>query len=195
MDPVKLALTTSQLSKFQSKQPFQLSFEQIMNSGPKQRHEVEVHLHPKHHRRFHANLRAQKGFRFHPDTIAGGSVLGSLKNIGHRILHGAKRAGSFIRKNVKKDTVKKGIQFLADQADLGQSTKSALNMAADIAYAGEGIQPPSRRHQIVVQGGSFVKGVPLPYKRRGAFEASFANIERGTRNGLLHGGSFLPLGS
>jgi len=61
-----------------------------------------------------------------------------------------------------------------------------------------GVGVHRRSHRIPVEGGTLVKGIPLPHytnETRGRIAThGLMSHQRGTLNGL-HGGSFLPLGS
>ena len=127
MEPVRVHLTTPQLRKFHRSQPFQLSHDQLMGHGVGQ-HEVELDLHPSHHKRIQSNIRGGKGFRFSPETIRGGSLLGSLKK-------GVMRTGQYIRKNVPKSALQTAVHRIADRANLGDMGRYALDKGLDIGYS------------------------------------------------------------
>ena len=127
MEPVRVHLTTPQLRKFHRSQPFQLSHDQLIGNGLGH-HEVELDLHPNHHRRIQSNIRGGRGFRFSPETIRGGSLLGSLKK-------GVMRTGQYIRKNVPKSALQTAVHKIADRANLGDIGRYALDKGLDIGYS------------------------------------------------------------
>lgn len=91
-------------------------------------HEVELDLHPSHHKWIQSNIRGGRGLRFSPDRIQGRSLLGSLKK-------GAMRAGDYIRKNVPKSAVQKAVNRFADRNYLGDLSRYALDKGLDIGYS------------------------------------------------------------
>ena len=74
---IQVYLTSAQKKKFLDHRTFQLSSSQLSQSHGK--HHVEITLHKHHHKKLLENVRKHKGFRFTPETIAGGSILSVLK--------------------------------------------------------------------------------------------------------------------
>ena len=99
-------------------------------------------------------------------------------------------------KNTLKQVGKETLQGLKDYAlpIVKQVGKDALKTAVTGAMMGVGVS----KRRIPVVGGAFVKGVPLPYYTQPTTERIMTHglhsHHRGNRNGLTHGGSFLPLG-
>ena len=80
MERVELVLTTAQLRKFQKHQPFQVKVEQLKNihTQTSAKHHVEIMLNKKHYGKLLRNVRQNKGFRFTPEIIQGGDILGDV---------------------------------------------------------------------------------------------------------------------
>ena len=146
--PVQLYLTTAQLRKFQTLKTFQLRPEQI-SAGHEQsqaKHHVEIMLKKTHYRKLLNNAKHNKGFRFTPEIIQGGGILDNLKNIGNKIVSGAKSAGrSFVRyvpKNTAKKIAKAGLNAVAKQYDIDPGltdiASQGLDAGVDAGYATQG---------------------------------------------------------
>ena len=107
------------------------------------------------------------------DFLTSKPVKEGLKTIGKETLQGLKDYALPIAKEVGKD---------------------ALKTAVTGAMMGVGLN----KRRIPVVGGAFVKGVPLPYYTQPTTDRIMTHglhsHHRGNRNGLHHGGSFLPLG-
>ena len=103
MDVIKVNLTAPQLRNFQNQKPFQLSHSQLSGNS-KGNHAVEIHLNPPSLSKLLKNIQQGKGFRFSPNHIQGGSLLGDItRTVGHHV----KDAAIGVAKEVVKDKVKK----------------------------------------------------------------------------------------
>ena len=132
MEKVEVFLTTTQKRNFEQGKSFQLSNKQLETKSGK--HHVEIHLSGQHYHKLLRNVKENKGFRFTPEIVLGGSLLGSLGNI-------AKKVGKFVTHHVSKDVVKAGLNTLAMGAssllghpELGALATQGINMGVDSAY-------------------------------------------------------------
>ena len=91
MEAVNLFLSKTQLHKLANKKPFQLSHKQLKATHG--RHHVALHLHKTHHQKLIRNVRSQKGFRFMPDMIQGGTLLDDVKSVTPSIVAASKMSG------------------------------------------------------------------------------------------------------
>ena len=105
MERIEVYLTPAQHKKLMMQQPFQLSAQQLKaadkNIGKK--FHVELHLPKHHHTKLMRNVRADKGFRFNKDNIAGGDLLGEMWN-------GVKSAASAVAQYVPADLIRQGVK-------------------------------------------------------------------------------------
>ena len=132
MEKLEVFLTTAQKRNFEQGKSFQLSHKQLETKTGK--HHVEIHLSKAHHNKLLRNVKENKGFRFTPEIVLGGSFLKSLGNI-------TKKVGKFVTHHVSKDLVKAGLNTLAMGAsslvghpELGALATQGINMGVDSAY-------------------------------------------------------------
>jgi hypothetical protein len=123
---VRLWLTSAQMDKYQNKQPFQCTFQQL-NNNKKAAHFVQLTLEKKEFTKLQRNRRNEKGFRFKPDKIIGGmihsgdgffsSALGAAKSL----------AGNQMVQQLGKQALQKGLSMAAN------SNNSLISGAANMA--------------------------------------------------------------
>ena len=180
MDTVKLRLTTSQLKNLKEGRSFQLSHPQLSGQS-KGEHEIEIELPSHHTKKLMKNLSMGKGFRFPAhssslgmeDEMEGGSTY--LQRLARRT------------RNTFRPLVKPALKELKNIA-LPIVKDAARDMVRDAvtgAVTG-GV------------GGNLLRGAPRPmytYKTTDRIMTHGLSKKMvGNRNGLVHGGSFLPLG-
>jgi len=141
METIEVFLSTSQLRKFEAKQAFQLSAAQLQQGTGK--HHVEIHLLPVHYKKLLRNVQSNKGFRFTPAIVQGGS----LRSFGRSLRRGFKRfsrgvskvahqAGHALEvgaKNVVKYVPKEAVKDLANSAIIAGTTYIGQPELAPIA--------------------------------------------------------------
>ena len=103
-DPLQIYLNKQQLKKFQTQKSFQLSNAQLASGTGL--HRVQIQLHPHHHKRLLSSASKNKGFRFSPDTIQGGSVIGSIKGAASKVGSTLQKVGSTIKDMSRKKLLK-----------------------------------------------------------------------------------------
>ena len=184
MDTVKLRLTTSQLRNLQSGKSFQLSHPQLSGRS-NGTHEIELKLPSHHTSRLMKNMSMGKGFRFPasgmPEALVeGGSTY--LQRLGRR----ARNTFRPVAKAVQ-PFVKPALQELKNYAvPIVKDVAKDLMREAITEAITSGV------------GGSLVRGAPRPLYTRQTTDRimthGLTSHQAGSRNGLVHGGSFLPLG-
>jgi len=112
METVNLFLSVAQLRKMSAGKPFQLNHSQLKAAHGK--HHVAIHLNKRHYNKLLRNMHGDKGFRFTPEMIQGGSILDK-----------AGKAVSSI-----KEAVQPGIDEVGDQ--LGAAASDHVNHLTDI---------------------------------------------------------------
>lgn len=169
MDSVKLCLTTPQMNSYKNGKTFQLSHQQLSGHS-KGKHDIVIQL-PNHHTQIlMKHISMGKGHRF-PSQVTGGGIKENVKDV-------FKKVTKFIKPvlPVVKDIVEPVIKDVA---------RNALK-----TYI---------QSRIPVQGGALKDGIPLPLYSAKTTERimthGLSHKMSGTKNGLLHGGSFLPLGN
>jgi hypothetical protein len=132
MEKVQVFLTAAQKRNFEQGKSFQLSRQQLEATTGK--HHVEIEISHQHYKKLLQNVKHNKGFRFTPQIVKGGSILSSLKKA-------AKSVGKFVVHNVPKDTLKAGLSSLAmagstaiGQPQLGALASYGINKAVDAGY-------------------------------------------------------------
>ena len=105
MERIEVYLTPAQHKKLMMQQPFQLSAQQLKAADKKvgKKFHVELHMPKHHHTKLMRNVRADKGFRFNKDNIAGGDLLGEMWN-------GVKSAASAVAQYVPADLIRQGVK-------------------------------------------------------------------------------------
>ena len=145
-------------------------------------------------------------------TIEGGRTYAErlrdrTRRIGQRAKATFQKVGDAFKpvgKFLTSEPVKQGLKAIGNETLKGlkdyalpiakEVGKDALKTAVTGAMMGVGLN----KRRIPVVGGAFVKGVPLPYYTQPTTDRIMTHglhsHHRGNRNGLHHGGSFLPLG-
>jgi hypothetical protein len=132
---IELYITQPQFKKFSNDKAFQASYQQINEKSHSHgNHKVIIKLTKKGYSKLLRNIKNQKGYRFMPDQITGGSLLEKLKN-------GVKSVGNFAKKYIKKDLINKGIDYAANtlaekigNKDLVDKGKNYLKSKVDMHY-------------------------------------------------------------
>ena len=123
----------------------------------------------------------------------------ALASAGKTLLPIAKKIGSAVYDAVE-PVATEALTALGDKYSMGgvNPFTAGYDFGQKVvgpALMGKGV----RHHRILVKGGTLRRGVPLPhYTERTKGRISTLGLSshlKGTANGLLHGGSFLPLGS
>lgn len=150
-EPLQIYLNKQQLKKFQTQKSFQLSNAQLASGTGL--HRVQIQLHPHHHKRLLSSASKNKGFRFSPDTIQGGSVIGSIKGAASKVGSTLQKVGSTIKRYVPKEVVKivakKGADIAGtyfDKADLAKESHQLIDAGIDGAYAYGGMVNHNMEH-------------------------------------------------
>ena len=144
MEKVQVFLTAAQKRNFEQGKSFQLSHKQLESTSGK--HHVEIELSPAHYKKLLKNVKGNKGFRFTPEIVKGGSILSSLGKA-------AKSVGKFVVHHVPKDTLKAGLNSLAmagsaaiGQPELGALASYGINKAVDAGYGHKNKSVSARDH-------------------------------------------------
>ena len=175
MDSVKLRLTTPQMRNYKSGKPFQLSYQQL--TGHSQgKHDVEMPL-PNHHTKLlMKKLSVGKGYRFSQAHTAGGAI----------------SRDDVIRK--AKNTFNKVANFVKPAIPVIKEI--ALPIIKDLAR--DAITKTVKGGRIPVEGGALKDGIPQPLYTTKTTDRimthGLTSHKSGNKNGLMQGGSFLPLG-
>jgi hypothetical protein len=188
MDTIRLRLTTSQLRNLQKGRSFQLSHPQLSGQS-KGEHEIEIPLPSHHTQKLMKNMSMGKGFRF-PASSA------SLDDVEEKEMQGgatylqrlARRTRNTFRPVARafRPLVKPALKELKDIA-LPIVKDAARDMVRDAvtgAVTG-GV------------GGNLLGGAPKPlYTKKTTDRIMTHGLSKKmvNQNGLMHGGSFLPLG-
>ena len=205
MDIVKLRLTTSQLRNIQSGKSFQLSHTQLSGHS-KGEHEIEIKLPKQHTSKMMKNMSMGKGFRFPasgmPEAL-GDKLRKQKENMMKKALQEpamieggatylqrlARRARNTFR------PVAKAVQPFVKPA-LQELKNYAVPIVKDVAK--DMVREAITEAITSGVGGSLVRGAPRPlYTQRTTdriMTHGLTSRQAGSRNGLVHGGSFLPLG-
>ena len=187
MNTVKLRLTSSQLKNLQEGRSFQLSHPQLSGHS-KGEHEIEIQLPSHHTKNLMKNLYVGKGFRF----PAHSSSLGDKKINMEKIEGGSTYLQRLARRT--RNT------FRPVEKAVRPFIKPALNELKDIALP---IVKDMVRDAVTNTitsgiGGNLLRGAPRPlYTQKTTNRIMTHGLSKkmvGNRNGLVHGGSFLPLG-
>ena len=187
MDTVKLRLTTSQLKNLQEGRSFQLSNPQLSGQS-KGEHEIEIQLPSRHTKKLMKNLSMGKGFRFPAHSSSLGMEGGRMEEIegGRTYLQ---RLASRTRNTFR--PVEKAFRPLVKPA-LKELKNIALPIVKDAA------RDMVRDAVTSSVGGNLVRGPLRPlYTQKTTDRIMTGGLSKkivGNRNGLVHGGSFLPLG-
>jgi hypothetical protein len=129
---IDLYLNQGQFLKFRKGKAFQLTNAQLQSDTGKNK--VSIDLGVRDYNKLLKAINAGRGFRFTDKIVKGGSLYGSFKE-------GVKRVGSFIKKNINKDTVKsvikKGVDYIPENY-LNEKykglAKSGLDKLVDFGY-------------------------------------------------------------
>ena len=188
MDTIRLRLTTSQLRNLEKGRSFQLSHPQLSGQS-KGEHEIEIPLPSHHTKKLMKNLSMGKGFRFPAslDNIeekdkemqGGATYLQRLARRTRNTFRPVARAFRPLVKPALKELKNIALPIVKD---------AARDMVRD-AFTGAvtgGV------------GGNLLRGAPRPlYTQKTTDRIMTHGLSKkmvGNRNGLVHGGSFLPLG-
>lgn len=177
MDTVKLKLTTPQLKSLQKGKAFQLSHCQLSGNS-KGIHEIEIKLPAHHTKKMMKNMMIGRGYRFpnQNDDDSDSEEGGSIRSLANKAKHAIKKVAS-VALPVLKDIA---LPVLKDAAK--DALKSYINSTGTIP----------------IKGGQLKNGIPQPmYTERTQDRIQTHGLTSrmsGTKNGLMHGGSFLPLG-
>jgi len=187
MDTVKLRLTTSQLKNLKEGRSFQLSHPQLSGQS-KGEHEIEIELPSHHTKKLMKNLSMGKGFRFPAhssslgmeDEMEGGSTY--LQRLARRTRNTFRPVEKVFRPLVK--------------PALKELKNIALPIVKDVAR--DVVRDAVTNTITSGVGGNLLRGAPRPLYTQKTTDRimthGLSNKMVGNRNGLVHGGSFLPLG-
>ena len=190
MDIVKLRLTTSQLRNLQEGRSFQLSHPQLLGHS-KGEHEVEILLPSQHTKKLMKNLSIEKGFRFpahysslgdkkiNMEEIEGGSTY--LQRLARRTRNTCRPVEKVVRPFIK--------------PALNELKDIALPIVKDVAK--DVVRDAVTNTITSGIGGNLLRGAPRPlYTQKTTDRIMTHGLSKKmvNRNGLVHGGSFLPLG-
>ena len=186
MDTVKLKLTTPQLKSLQKGKAFQLSHIQLSGNS-KGIHEIEIKLPSHHTKKMMKNMMIGRGYRF-PNRNENDSDDGNNSGSDND------EKGGSIRSLAKK--AKDAVKAVASKA-LPMVKEIALPIVKDVATNALKSYINSTG-TIPIVGGQLKSGIPQPMyteKTQGRIQThGLTSKMSGTKNGLMHGGSFLPLG-
>jgi hypothetical protein len=188
MDTVKLRLTTSQLKNLKEGLPFQLSHPQLSGQS-KGEHEIEIQLPSHHTKKLMKNLSMGKGFRFPAHSSSSLGMQDEMEGGSTYLQRLARRTRNTFR------PVEKAFRPLVKPA-LKELKNIALPIVKDAAR--DMVRDALTGAVTGGVGGNLLKGAPRPmYTNKTTDRIMTHGLSKkmvGNRNGLVHGGSFLPLG-
>ena len=191
MDTVKLRLTSSQLKNLQEGRSFQLSNPQLSGQS-KGEHEIEIQLPSHHTKKLMKNLSMGKGFRFPAHSSSLGMEGGRMEEIegGRTYLQ---RLASRTRNTFR--PVERAFRPLVKPA-FKELKNIALPIVKDAAR--DVVRDAVTSTITSGVGGNLLRGASRPlYTQKTTDRIMTHGLSKkmvGNRNGLVHGGSFLPLG-
>ena len=181
MDTVKLRLTTSQLKNLKEGLPFQLSHPQLSGQS-KGEHEIEISLPSHHTKKLMKNLSMGKGFRFPAHSSSSLGMQDEMEGGSTYLQRLARRTRNTFRPLVK--------------PALKELKNIALPIVKDVAR--DVVRDAVTNTITSGVGGNLLRGPPKPlYTKKTTDRIMTHGLSKktvGNRNGLVHGGSFLPLG-
>jgi hypothetical protein len=132
MPKIQVYLNNPQRKKFEAKLPFQMSHPQL--EAGQGIHHVEIEMLPHHYRDLLTKAHHKKGFRFSPEVVQGGSMVGS-------VLKGAKWWKTHVPKEVTQELIKIGADTAAQHygKELGPSHHKISDALVDYSYSGKGV--------------------------------------------------------
>ena len=187
MDRVKLRLTTSQLQNLQKGRSFQLSHPQLSGQS-KGEHEIEIPLPSHHTKKLMKNMSMGKGFRFPAHSSSSLDMQDEMQGGATYLQRLARRTRNTFRPVARafRPLVKPALKELKDIAlpIVKDAARDMVRDAVTTAVTG-GV------------GGNLLGGAPKPlYTKKTTDRIMTHGLSKKmvNQNGLMHGGSFLPLG-
>ena len=150
---LQVYLTKAQYNKLQRGVSFQLSSQQLHLPNDKSTHHVELHVDANLHRKHQHAVRNQKGLRFSPHEIKGGSlksIFKSVKKVANKVAHGIEQVKKVIPQSVIKGVVDTAIMvggtYLGNPAAAAKISQS-VNQGISSVYAHDLTHPAT--HQLI----------------------------------------------